>query len=485
MSISVLVDLLALVSIGMFIVGLKKLAQVRTSREGNAWLSAAMGLAVAITLIGMEFGAGAPAVDYRWILAGLVVGGLISVRTVLKAKATAMPEIVARFNGFGGAASALVAMSLFWLEVVETDLTVSAAEALDGGGLSAATLVISVLVGSVTFSGSVVAELKLRGTLRGAPQVPARALLMGLLTVGGLAAGSIATFTVVQDGGGALLVAVMLALSLLIGIVLVVPIGGADMPVVISLLNSASGLAAASTGFALGNNLLIVAGTAVGAAGLILTQVMCVAMNRSLLNVLIGGVGQEIEEDEDAATYSNIISSSPEEAVMVLEAASSVIIVPGYGLAAARAQHTAHEFAKLLSERGVDVRFAIHPVAGRMPGHMNVVLAEADVPYEQLFEMDQINHEFKNTDVALVVGANDVVNPAAREAQGSPISGMPILNVDEAQRVFIIKRSLSPGYAGIKNELFEYDNTVMLFGDAKDMLHEINSELEATAPAGV
>jgi H+-translocating NAD(P) transhydrogenase subunit beta len=260
--------------------------------------------------------------------------------------------------------------------------------------------------------------------------------------------------------------------------VLVVPIGGADMPVVISLLNSLSGLAAAATGFALGNELLIIAGTIVGAAGLILTQIMCVAMNRSLVNVLIGGYGGGTSEHGE---YGHVMSADPESAAMVLEAAQSVIIVPGYGLAAARAQNAVHEFAKALQRQGSEVRFAIHPVAGRMPGHMNVVLAEAEVPYELLHEMSEINQDFAETDVVVVVGANDVVNPAARTEPGSPIAGMPILDVGNARRVFVIKRSLSPGYAGIKNGLFEQENTVMLYGDAKDVLDQLAGELAANA----
>jgi H+-translocating NAD(P) transhydrogenase subunit beta len=274
------------------------------------------------------------------------------------------------------------------------------------------------------------------------------------------------------------LVLLLLLASVLVGVVLVLPIGGADMPVVISLLNSLSGLAAAATGFALSNNLLIIAGTIVGAAGLILTQIMCVAMNRSLLNVLVGGYGGD-GGAADHGEYGHVVSADAEQAAMVLEAAQSVVIVPGYGLAAAHAQSAAHDVAKALIARGTRVRFAIHPVAGRMPGHMNVVLAEAEVPYELLFEMSEINQDFAQTDAVIVVGANDVVNPAARTQPDSPIAGMPILDVEQARRVFVVKRSLSPGYAGIKNELFERENTVMLFGDAKEVLDELANELHA------
>jgi H+-translocating NAD(P) transhydrogenase subunit beta len=463
-----LTALLALGSIALFVIGLKRLSRVRTARSGNALMAGGMLLAVVITLI--EVGL----VDYRWIAGGLVVGGGIGYAIVARAQATQMPEIVARFNGFGGAASALVALSLFWAEVVETAGDGTAAATL--GATSATTLVLSVLIGAVTLSGSVLAELKLRGTVSGSPTVPVRGAVMGLLAVGGLVAGMVAVYALEDPAVAAAFVIVLIVASVLAGVVLVLPIGGADMPVVISLLNSLSGLAAAATGFALSNELLIIAGTIVGAAGLILTQIMCVAMNRSLLNVLVGGfTGGATEHGE----YGHVVSADAESAAMVLEAAQSVIIVPGYGLAAARAQNAAHELAQVLLDRGVQVRFAIHPVAGRMPGHMNVVLAEAEVPYELLFEMSEINQDFAQTDVAIVVGANDVVNPAARVDPSSPIAGMPVLDVENARRVFVIKRSLSPGYAGIKNELFERDHTVMLFGDAKAVLDDLASELHA------
>jgi len=462
-----LTALLALGSIALFVIGLKRLSRVRTARSGNALMAGGMLLAVLITLL--EIGL----VDYRWIIAGLLIGGGIGAAIVLRAQATQMPEIVARFNGFGGAGSALVALSLFWLEVVEVPRGTTAAAAL--GGTAAVTLVLSVLIGSATLSGSILAELKLRGTLSKDPRVPARTVVMAALVLVGLGLGLAAMFSIADAAGAALAVIAVVVASLLVGVVLVLPIGGADMPVVISLLNSLSGLAAAATGFALSNELLIIAGTIVGAAGLILTQIMCVAMNRSLLNVIAGSFGEagEVEHGE----YGHVVSADAESAAMVLEAAGSVIIVPGYGLAAARAQNAAYDLARALIDRGTDVKFAIHPVAGRMPGHMNVVLAEAEVPYELLHEMSEINPEFSQTDVAIVVGANDVVNPAANDTPGSPIAGMPILEVDNARRVFVIKRSLSPGYAGIKNALFERDHTVMLFGDAKEMLTELAGEV--------
>ena len=464
-----LIAVLALGSIALFVVGLKRLSRIRSARSGNALMAAGMLLAVVLTLV--EQGR----IDWRWIVGGLVVGSAVSVFVVLRAQATEMPEIVARFNGYGGAASALVALSLFWAAVIEPASADTAIGSL--GAVAAFTAVLSVVIGATTLSGSILAELKLRGTV-GDGRIPARAFVMGVAFVGALAAGLVAVTT--AEGATAVLGIVGLVIaSLLVGVVLVVPIGGADMPVVISLLNSLSGLAAAAAGFALSSPLLILAGTIVGAAGLILTQIMCVAMNRSLLNVMIGGFGAGVEAD--TSDYVSITSSDAEEAAMVLEIAESVVIVPGYGLAQARAQTAAYDVAKALQQLGVSVRFAIHPVAGRMPGHMNVVLAEAEVPYELLFEMDQINQDLPQTDVVIVVGANDVVNPAANTQPSSPIAGMPILDVASARRVFVIKRSLSPGYAGIKNELFDRDNTTMLFGDAKAILDELAVELQKAA----
>ncbi|HSK24487.1 MAG TPA: NAD(P)(+) transhydrogenase (Re/Si-specific) subunit beta [Egicoccus sp.] len=462
--------LLALASIALFVFGLKRLSRVRTARTGNALMAAGMLLAIVLTLIEMGF------VDYRWIAVGLVIGSAIGYVTVARAQATEMPEIVARFNGFGGASSALVAISLFWAVVVETPGDGTAAGAL--GAASAATLVLSVLIGAVTLAGSILAELKLRGTIEGTPRIPARGPLMGVLLLFSLVAGFVAVFSVEDPAVSSLFVLALVLGSVIVSVALVVPIGGADMPVVISLLNSFSGLAAAATGFALNNALLIIAGTIVGASGLILTQIMCVAMNRSLVNVLIGGFSGGAAEHGE---YGTVIAADPESTAMVLEAAQSVIIVPGYGLAAARAQNAAYALAQALQRQGAEVRFAIHPVAGRMPGHMNVVLAEAEVPYEMLEEMSEINADFAQTDVVIVVGANDVVNPAARNEPGSPIAGMPILDAGLARRVFIIKRSLSPGYAGIKNPLFEQDNAAMLYGDAKDVLEHLAAELSANA----
>lgn len=470
MTVEAAAQLAYLVSVALFVVGLKRLASVRTARQGNLLLASGMGLAVIVTLV--EQGR----LSYQWIILGVAIGTGLGVLTVVRATATSMPQVVARFNGYGGAASALVALALFAQELV-----VPGADSVlvRLGATSASTLAVSIIIGMATFSGSVIAEAKLWGSLRRLGRVPGRFVL--LLLTGLLAIGAAGAALVLDDVVHASVAAGVLTLmTLAIGILIVAPVGGADMPVMISLLNSLSGLAAAATGFALGNVLLIMAGTIVGAAGLMLTLIMCRAMNRTLGNVLAGGLGSEDAADGDeATTYENIVASNPEEAAMVLEVARSVIIVPGYGLAAARGQHAAAELADALAARGVDVRFAIHPIAGRMPGHMNVVLAEADVPYERLVEMDQINRDFAQTDVVIVVGANDVINPAARQASGTPIAGMPILEVDQAQRILVIKRSLSPGYSGIKNELFEEDHCTMLFGDAKQVLDELVGELAA------
>jgi NAD(P) transhydrogenase subunit beta len=473
---SVVVPVLYLLSAVLFILGIKGLTRVRTAQRGNALAALAMLIAIVTTLLDLGL------VDFRWIIAGLVIGGLIGGIAALRVEMTAMPEMVALFNGFGGGASALVASSIIWLAVVEPGLEATPASIM--GGDSAVTAFLSVFIGAVTLSGSLIAFLKLKGTMKGSPiLIPGRHVVNGLLLVGLAAAGLYMAFGASVPVTVGLVCLVVAVLSLVAGVLMVIPIGGADMPVVISFLNSLSGLAASMTGFVLGNNLLIISGALVGASGLILTQIMCVAMNRTLGNVLFSGFGQE-GADAGSREYANVRSYSPEEAAMVLEGAESVIIVPGYGLAVAQAQHTARELADQMEKRGAKVSYAIHPVAGRMPGHMNVLLAEADVPYEKLVEMDTINPEFKTTDVVLVVGANDVVNPAAEKDPTSPIAGMPVLEVWNAQTVMMIKRSLSPGFAGIKNELFEYDNTMMIFGDAKKVLQSLVSEVkELTAAA--
>jgi NAD(P) transhydrogenase subunit beta len=420
-------------------------------------------------------------VDYRWIIGGLVIGGSIGAVAAVRVKMTAMPEMVALFNGSGGLASALVALAVVWLNLIETDNQTAAYQIL--GTSQSITVGLSILIGSVTFSGSYIAFLKLRGRLKkGQPiLLPARHLWTLLLALTAIGLSGFFAFGARGSDQTELSIVVITIASLILGILLVIPIGGGDMPVVVSLLNSYSGLAACATGFVINNNALIISGALVGSAGMILTNIMCVAMDRSLINVLLGGFGVQASGSTDSGdqAYTTVTSASPEEVAMVLEDAGSVILVPGYGLAVAQAQHAVRELADLLEKRGVKVSYAIHPVAGRMPGHMNVLLAEADVPYEQLFEMDAINTEFKTTDVAILLGANDVCNPVAKTDPGSPIYGMPILNVHEARTVFIVKRSLSPGYAGIKNPLFEAANASMCFGDAKQFVNQIITEVKA------
>jgi len=461
---------LYLLSAVLFIFGLKGLTRVRSARRGNAVAALAMLIAIVGTFVEMG------TFDPWWIFGGLLVGGLVGSFAAVRVQMTAMPEMVALLNGFGGAASALVAASNLWLLVIQPGVPVRAFDVL--GGSSAATTVLSVLIGALTFSGSVVAWGKLSGALFDKPLLlPGRHVLNLLMLAGALGLGGWAAFAASDLGTIAILVVVVIVLSLALGVGLVIGIGGADMPVVISLLNSYSGIAAAMTGFVLSNNALIISGALVGASGLILTRIMCVAMNRTLANVLFGGFGAEVAGGPAGAdAYGPVRSGGAEEAAMLLEAGDSVVFVPGYGLAVAQAQHTVRELADLLEKHGKKVTYGIHPVAGRMPGHMNVLLAEADVPYEQLLEMDVINPELKNTDVVIVVGANDVVNPAAMKDKTSPIWGMPILEVHHAHSVVVIKRSLSPGFAGIKNELFEYPNTMMLFADAKKALQEMVRE---------
>jgi NAD(P) transhydrogenase subunit beta len=461
----------------LFIFGLKRLGRVKTARGGNGLASLGMLLAIVATAI-LVWGEMGLVLTIAGVAIGSAIGGVLAKRVPM----TAMPELVALFNGLGGGASMLVA----WAEVARYTKAAGALEESPGamgtgfeqmGGVSfTVAAMLSLLIGAVTLSGSLVAYGKLSGKVKGARFGPVgqRPLNVVILVVA-LLFMALAGF--VASGGVSIQFAVLavVVVSLVLGVGLVVPIGGADMPVVISLLNSYSGLAACATGFVLENNLLIVAGSLVGASGLILTNIMCKAMNRSLGNVLFAGIDAGAAGGDQE--YKNVKSTSPAELAMLLESAQSVIIAPGYGLAVAQAQHRARELAALLEENEIEVRYAIHPVAGRMPGHMNVLLAEANVPYEQLYERDQINSEFANTDVVIVVGANDVCNPMAYE-EGSPIAGMPVLDVWDARTVVVIKRSLSPGYAGIKNPLFERDNCLMLFQDAKAALEETIAEFK-------
>ncbi|HUF17435.1 MAG TPA: NAD(P)(+) transhydrogenase (Re/Si-specific) subunit beta [Thermoanaerobaculia bacterium] len=472
-----LVQFLYLVSSVLFIYGLKNLTRVRTARRGNAIAALAMLIAVIGTVIEIGF------TDYRWILIGLIVGSMIGVFAALRVKMTEMPEMVALLNGFGGGASALVGISTLYVTLIEPGVRSTVAAHL--GAASGVTLILSVLIGGVTFGGSVVAYLKLHELMRGNPiLLPGRHLMNASLFLIALGLGAAFSFAVDDPGMIVLLCWATLAAALALGVLLVIPIGGADMPVVISLLNSYSGLAAVATGFVIGNAMLIIAGALVGASGLILTKIMCVAMNRSLQNVVFGGFGASAEAAAGSAEgYGTVRSGGAEEAAMLLESAERVMIVPGYGLAVAQAQHVVREIADLLEKRGAKVVYAIHPVAGRMPGHMNVLLAEADVPYEKLLELEAANAELRNVDVAIVVGANDVVNPAAEKDPSSPVYGMPIIQVHNARSIIVIKRSLGAGFAGVRNELFEHPKTMMVFLDAKKALQEIVTELKTAAAA--
>ena len=458
-----LLNLSYLLAAVLFIFGLKQLGSPKTARRGNMLAMLGMLIAILMTLLDKQI------IDFTYIIIGLIVGAGIGAYAAITVQMTNMPQMVALFNGFGGAASTFVAYSEF---VAGNYVTSTGDPKLD----IVITIGLSVLIGTVTFSGSLIAFAKLQGIMRGAPitfkgqQALNAASLIAVVILGGMLA---------VNPDNAILLVIILAIALLLGVISVIPIGGADMPVVISLLNSYSGLAAAATGFVLSNNVLIISGALVGASGLILTQIMCKAMNRSLANVLFAAVGT----DDSTGTASggrkdksSVTQYTAEDAAMVFEAAQSVIIVPGYGLAVAQAQHVLQEFAEMLMANGTKVGYAIHPVAGRMPGHMNVLLAEANVPYDMLLEMDEINEDFQNTDIALVIGANDVINPAARTDKSSPLYGMPILNVDHAKSVMIVKRSLSAGFAGVDNELFYDQKTMMLFGDAKGMVTDLVKE---------
>ena len=459
-SLDIVIAAAYLVAAVLFIFGLKLLGSPATARSGNRLAALGMLIAIVATLVNREI------VDFRMILVGLAIGSVAGVTLARTIKMTAMPQLVAIFNGLGGGASALVAASEFLrlldgAEEMPLDVSV--------------TVMLGTLIGLVTFSGSIVAFGKLQELVTTRPVTfPLQKSLSLVLFVAILGLGA---YLVVAPG--LLGYVVLAAACLMLGVLVVIRIGGADMPVVVSLLNSYSGLAVASAGFVLGNVMLIIAGALVGAAGLILTQIMTKAMNRSLANVIFGAFGATVEEvGARQAGDRAVRESTPEDAAIMLAYTNSAIFVPGYGLAVAQAQHQLRELANVIEKRGVTVRYAIHPVAGRMPGHMNVLLAEADVPYDKLFDLDQINDDFPTTDLVLVIGANDVVNPAAREEPGSPLYGMPILNADQARHVLVLKRSLNPGFAGIDNALFYKENTSMLFGDARDSLTRLISEIE-------
>lgn len=457
MNTAVLVHLALLASAFLFVSGIKQLSSPATARAGNARASLAMLVAVVATLLENQV------LDWRAVAGAVVLGALAGGLLARTIRMTAMPQLVAVFNGMGGGASAAVAAAEFLR--------------LGGGSMGAGegtTIVLGTLIGAVTLSGSFVAFGKLQGIVTGnAVTYPLQKTANAVLFAGILVAGAalVAGDPTPQTYFG------VVAAALVLGVLLVMPIGGADMPVVVSLLNSYSGLAAAATGFVLGNMILIIAGALVGASGLILTQLMCKAMNRSLANVAFGAFGAAAAAPRQVGAGPRPVRDvDAEQAATTLAYAGSVVVVPGYGLAVAQAQHDLKKVCDLLEERGVTVRFGIHPVAGRMPGHMNVLLAESDVPYDRLLDLDEVNPEFDRTDVVLVVGANDVVNPAARDPN-SAIAGMPILDVDRARTVIVMKRSLSAGFAGIDNDLFYRENTMMFFGDARQAMADLAREI--------
>ena len=445
----------------LFIIGIKRLSSPKSAQSGNTIASIGMLIAIVATVLSFEL------LDFKLIAIGMIIGSIIGATFAIRVQMTQMPQMVAIFNGFGGGASALVAAAEFLNKYDNTTEFTT---------FMSVTIILSVFIGTLTFSGSFIAFGKLQGFVSGKPIVfSGQQIINGLLVIALLFISVLITTDFNQELN---LFYGVIVLALLLGITLTIPIGGADMPVVISLLNSYSGIAASATGFVLMNNGLIISGALVGASGLILTNIMCKGMNRSLANVIFGAVGLDEQSSSSEGKQINIKSSTTDEAAMILDAADKVIIVPGYGLAVAQAQHAAREVAEQLESMGKTVLYAIHPVAGRMPGHMNVLLAEANVPYDKLKDLGDINPEFEDCDVAIVLGANDVVNPAARHETSSPIYGMPILDVDKSKTVIVNKRTMNPGFAGIQNELFGFENTVMVFGDAKEMLTTLFKDLK-------
>ena len=459
-----LIKLLYLLAAVMFILGLKRLSSPATARSGNTLASVGMLVAIVVTLVFQEI------VGWREIIIGMIVGSVVGGVFARTVKMTGMPQMVALLNGFGGGASALVASAEYFRYL----------EAGQGIPINFGVAIqLSVLIGTLTFTGSLIAFGKLQELVTGkAVTYPLQKTLNALLLIGTL---GLAVWLMIDPSNPVAFAGVVIGAALL-GVTSVIPIGGADMPVVISLLNSYSGIAAAMTGFVINNEGLIISGALVGASGLILTNIMCKAMNRSLANVLFGAFGATVQQigggPEGAPGDLTVRSLTHEDAATMLAYARQVVFTPGYGLAVAQAQHEVRELADMLQERGVQVKYAIHPVAGRMPGHMNVLLAEADVPYDQLLDMDQINPEFPQTDVSVVIGANDVVNPVARHDKSSPLYGMPILDVDKAAHCIVMKRSMRPGFAGVDNELFYQEKTSMLFGDAKDSFKKLIQEVQ-------
>ena len=451
-----------IVSAVLFIFGLKRLSSPATARSGNQLAAFGMVLALAATLLDRQI------LSFWTIGVGTLVGAVIGTYFARTVQMTAMPQMVALFNGMGGATAALVSVAEFIRLVRIGD---------PSGAGETTSIVLGTVIGAVSFTGSIIAFGKLQEILPGKPvQFPLQRLINGLLLLAIVALGA----AIVMGNGGTAALWQLFGLALVLGVMFVLPIGGGDMPVVISILNSLTGLAAALTGLVLHNQMLVVAGVLVGASGTLLTLLMSNAMNRSVANVLFGAFGASPAADAESASTAqkSIRQTTAEDTAIALAYARSVVIVPGYGLAVAEAQHTVRELATDLEKRGVDVKYAIHPVAGRMPGHMNVLLAEANVPYDQLLEMEQVNGEFAQTDVVLVVGANDVVNPAARDDPSSPIYGMPILDVDKARNIIVLKRSMGHGFAGIENALFHDDKTRMLFGDARKSLTQVAESLK-------
>lgn len=457
------IQLTYLVAASLFILGLKKLGSPASARNGNLVAAVGMLLAIVATMLDQHV------LNYEMILVGLAIGSVIGAVIAYKVQMTEMPQMVGLLNGLGGASSALIAVAEFWRlldssQPIPLDVNIS--------------MLLDVLIGGVTLTGSFLAFAKLQGLISGTPITFPLQQPFNLLLLGSYLAGS--AYLIRTPDSLPVFLAVV-AVSLVLGVMFVLPIGGGDMPVVISLLNSLSGVAAAAAGFVVMNNMLIIAGALVGASGLILTEIMCKAMNRSLFSVLFSAFGSVSTSSGGAAAGASdqpVRSIDAEEGAMMLGYARSVVIVPGYGMAVAQAQHSVRELADQLERMGVDVKYAIHPVAGRMPGHMNVLLAEANVAYTQLYDMEDINPQFEQADVALVIGANDVVNPAARSDKNSPIYGMPILEVDRAKQTIVIKRGMSAGFAGVDNELFYKAKTTMLFGSAKDMVAKLVSEVK-------
>ncbi len=454
-----LLEIIYLISSITFVIGLKMIGNPNTARNGNLIAAVGMVMAIAATLIFHE-GEVAPII-YILIFGAIAVGTIAGWMTAKKVQMTQMPELVSLFNGMGGACAALIGLIEFHHNV--------------GDPVAISTIVAGMVIGSVSFSGSMIAFMKLNGTMRKAIRLPKYNILNTIIMIGIVAFG---VYIVMSGTHDETMVYLLFAVALAYGVLFVIPIGGADMPVVISLLNSFTGLAAAFGGFLYGNMVMLTGGILVGSAGTILTFAMCNAMNRPLKNVIFGAFGEGAAAGSGTQIEGSIKEVGPMDVAIMMNYASRVIVVPGYGLAVAQAQHVIHELEELLEGRGVSVKYAVHPVAGRMPGHMNVLLAESNVEYDKLVEMDDINPEFPTTDVVFVVGANDVVNPAAHNDPSSPIYGMPILDVENAKQVVVNKRSMKPGYAGIENELFFHDNTSMLFGDAKAAITKLVAEIK-------